>query len=121
MTGDMAVVLGSATVNGATLFAHNGSRPVAARHRIVLEPGRTSYDNAVQFGAIKVPPARQTWTVLGLQLEDGWGYLHGVNEHGVVAGVTSWDTAVESTAPGLTGTDLVRLALERAHSARQAV
>src|SRR5262249_26386454 len=45
----------------------------------------------------------------------------GVNEHGVAMGLTPIRARLRSEQPGLTGTDLVRLCLERAGSTRQAV
>src|SRR5205807_8816298 len=65
--------------------------------------------------------ARRTWTVLASQPGHAWGYTHGVNEKGVAAGSTPIDTRLECDGPGLSGLDLVRLALERGGSARQAV
>jgi secernin len=64
---------------------------------------------------------RHTNTVLAGRSPGLWGYHQGVNEHGVAVGVTSIRTKLKNDQPGLAGTDLVRLALERAASARQAV
>jgi secernin len=70
---------------------------------------------------IELPQARQTCSVLGGRLNHAWGYVHGVNTHGVAAGCTSLRTRVRLEAPGLTACDLVRLALERGATARQAM
>jgi secernin len=65
--------------------------------------------------------ARETLTTLGLQGLGQWGYLHGVNSCGVAIGCTALRTRLACNAPGLLGIELVRLALERARTARQAV
>jgi secernin len=70
---------------------------------------------------LEVPQARQTFAVLGSQPEGWWGYSHGINEHGLALGCTDLRTKLRRQQPGLAGSDLVRLALERCRSARQAV
>src|SRR5205085_6498552 len=64
---------------------------------------------------------RQSLAPLGCGPNGCWGYQHGINEQQVAAGCASWQTLSRSDTPGLSGTDLVRLMLERAASARQAV
>jgi secernin len=75
----------------------------------------------VQTDAVALPQARRTWTVLAGRCPRQWGYQHGINEHGVSIGLTTIRTKRRETAAALTGPDLVRLGLERAASARQAV
>lgn len=50
-----------------------------------------------------------------------WGAEMGANEHGVVIGNEAVFTTAQSTEPALLGMDLLRLALERAATAEQAV
>ncbi len=120
---DTLVALPGATAAGATLFAKNSDRErneaqfleltAAARH----EPGallRATY--------ITLPQSPRTHACLLSRPFWMWGAEMGVNEHGVVIG----NEAVHSHIPAprrraLIGMDLVRLGLERAASAGEAV
>lgn len=120
MASDLAVALGKSAVSGTTLFGSNSYAPSAQRLRLV--PGRSHpLDEAVRTGCHKLPQARQTYTVLGTQTDGGWGFGQGLNEHHVALGATRWHSRLPVVEGGLTGSELVRLALERSHSALQAV
>src|SRR5207249_7970283 len=122
MGSDLVVALGRATVNGQTLFGQNCHRP--AGDSIVLRriPGRDfAPDEILKTPHAELPQARRTCTVLGAHWHGDWGYLHGVNEHQVAAGCAAWRSKLAGGGQGLLGTDLVRLVLERAASAGQAV
>jgi secernin len=119
---DMVVALPAATGNGQTLFAANSHRPVDEGQSIRLVPGRTfALGETVQTRFIQLPQVRQTSTVLAAQPAGCWGYLQGINEHRLAVGVSDWQSRLQRRGPGLLGPDLVRLTLERAHSARHAV
>jgi secernin len=119
---DMVVALARATADGQTLFGHNSNRPRGEAQTVVRTPARShAVGEKVRTPALELPQARQTYAVLAGRPAGVWGYQHGVNEHGVCAGVSAVRTRLAAAAPGLSGTDLVRLALERAASARQAV
>jgi secernin len=106
---------------GRTLFAKNSDRPVAEVQLIEgfarRGPGghlHTQYLDLEDPGAVRVVGARPDWL---------WGFEHGLNEHGVAIGnekVWTTDDAA-AAAPALIGMDLVRLGLERAATADQAV
>jgi dipeptidase len=122
MGGDLVAALGRATVDGLTLFGHNSTQAPETCPALCLVPGRAfALGEKVRTTLLELPQVRQTSTVLGSQPHGRWGYQHGVNAHGVAVGRAPLPTRLASDGPGLTGTDLVRLALERAHSARQAV
>jgi hypothetical protein len=89
---------------------------------LVREPGRTfAPGETIQAGGRLLPQVRRTWTVLAGRRPAQWGYEHGFNEYGVSVGLTTIRTKRTEGPPTLTGPDLVRLGLERATSARQAV
>jgi dipeptidase len=122
MGGDVVVALGRATVDGHTLFGHNSEQLTRSCQSLQLIRGRPfAVGEKVQTSSLELPQARETWTVLGSRPHGAWGFQHGVNEHGVAAGRASLATRVAVTPGGLRGTDLVRLALERSRTARQAV
>jgi secernin len=103
------------------LFAKNSDRPpdelqlvAAAPRRPAGGSMRTQYLEIPDAGALASVMARPTWL---------WGAEHGVNERRVAVGNERVYTAAPAPrAPGaLIGMDLVRLVLERAGSADEAV
>lgn len=122
MPGDMMVARGSSTVDGSTLFAHNCGKRPGEDFALQLVPGRSfAHGETLQGQFVRLPQVRQTLTVLGTQPAGGWGYDHGINGAGVAIGRTSHQSKLIAGGPVLTGADLVRLALERARTAQQAV
>jgi hypothetical protein len=118
----MVVALARATADGRTLFGCNGNRSAREGQALVRVEGRAyAPGETVRTGQVALPQARQTFGVLAGRRAGMWGYPYGVNEHGVAVGVTAIQTRLAGQREGLTGTDLVRLALERSGSARQAV
>ena len=120
---DCLVALRSATDGSVTLFAKNSDRPPAEQQLVHWSPARRD-DGPLRATHIAVDPfgddtlacvlSRPVW---------GWGAEHGVNEAGVAIGNTTVYTTLDPRgAPvGLTGMDLVRLALERGTTAADAV
>ena len=114
---DTLCVLG----DDATLFAKNSDRPVT-EPQVVEAHGRrtgggrlhTQYLELPDAGAAATMLSRPTWL---------WGAEHGVNEHGVAIGNEMVNTVDDPrhAPPALIGMDLVRLGLERAASADEAL
>lgn len=119
---DMVVALDRATVDGHALFGHNSTRAAGEGQALVRTPGRDFAPGEKVCGlGVTLPQVRHTATVLASRCEGLWGYPHGINEHGVALGITAIRMKLAAEEPRLSGPDLVRLALERATSARQAV
>lgn len=122
MASDMVVALGPATVGGTTLVGINRHGPTRQRVMVSRYAGRScSPDETLPIPQVRLPQARQVFTVLGCQPAGAWGFTHGFNEHHVVVGCAGWRSKLESDTAGLLGTDLVRLVLERSHTAQHAV
>jgi secernin len=119
---DIVVALGRATVEGFTLFGQNSSGRARVSQPLILAPGRGfAPGEKLRADCLEIPQARQTFTVLASQPSGRWGYVHGVNEHGLAAGCTAFPNKLRAEAATLSGTDLVRLVLERCRTAVQAV
>ncbi|MBI4935802.1 MAG: C69 family dipeptidase [Actinobacteria bacterium] len=120
---DVLVALAPVTAAGVTLFAKNSDRPPAERQIVEWSPPRTDH-GPLRATHIEVEPCdASTLACVLSRPEWGWGAEHGVNEAGVAVGNTTVYTTLDPRgAPvGLTGMDIVRLALERASTAAAAV
>jgi secernin len=122
MMNDMVVALARATADGHTLFGHNSNHRRGRGAALVrTAPRDHAPGEMVQATHLLVPQARHTHGVLAGQTGGGFGYQHGVNDRGVAVAWTAIRTRLLEDSPCLTGPDLVRLTLERAGSALQAV
>lgn len=106
---------------GRTLFGKNSDRPVAEAQVVEGYPARaassslrTQYLALDDPGALALLGSRPTWL---------WGLEHGVSEARVAIGNEKVWTVDDPHAapPALIGMDLVRLGLERGHSADDAL
>ena len=119
---DSLVVLGGASADGAVLFAKNSDRPAGECQPLVqIAAARHSPGAQLRCQYLEIPQVAATARVIGSRPHWLWGFEHGLNEHGVAIGnhtVFSKDVLADR---GLIGMDLVRLGLERARTAQQAV
>ncbi len=122
MGSDMVVALGRATVDGDTLFGHNAEASESACCRLDFIAGRSfAPGEVVRTRSLEIPQVRQTNTVAGTRVGRGWGLENGINHQGVAAGCTCYRHKLHNEQPGLSGPELVRLVLERSHSASHGV
>lgn len=118
---DTMVALPGATARGIVLFAKNSDRDPNEAQVLTYVPRTQHPEGAVvRCTNMEVPQVRETYAVLLSRPFWMWGCEMGVNEHGVVMG----NEAVFTREPyekrsGLLGMDMMRLALERAATARE--
>jgi secernin len=119
---DSLVALGSATADGAALFAKNSDRPAAECQPLVqVAAKRHAPGTRLRCQYIEIPQVSETARVIGSRPHWLWGFEHGLNEHGVAIGNHTVFSKDPLSGHGLIGMDLVRLGLERGRSAAQAV
>ena len=107
---------------GRVLFAKNSDRDANEAQFLQWLP-QCSYPIGQKLKCtwIEIPQVRQTHAILISRPFWIWGAEMGANEHGVVIGNEAVFTREPLTKKGLVGMDLLRLALERAATAQQAV
>jgi len=103
-----------------SIFAKNSDRSPNEAQVLEYHPARQGLRGDVKCTYISVPEAAQTNAVLLSRPEWMWGAEMGVNEHGLCIGNEAVFTRGAYGKSGLTGMDLLRLALERCATADEA-
>jgi len=120
---DTLVALAPATAAGVTLFAKNSDRPPGEPQDLEWLAPRQDREAIWTTHIAVAPHPHHTLGALVSRPRWSWGVEHGVNEAGVAIGNEAIYTTLDprTAPPALTGLDLVRLCLERAASAAEAV
>jgi len=130
---DTFVALPDVTADGSMLLAKNSDRPAGECQPLRYWPRRqSSATSAVRLAYLDIPDVEQSWAHLGSSPYWCWGHELGLNEWGVGIGneaLFTRDLAEHVThsrhgqppPAGILGMELVRLGLERATTAQEAV
>ncbi|MBX2970463.1 MAG: C69 family dipeptidase [Cyclobacteriaceae bacterium] len=120
---DTFIALPSATRDSTLLFSKNSDREPDEAQAIVHVPHQIHAEANVRCTYISIPQVAETYECIISKPFQMRGAEMGVNEHGVVIGNEAVFTKVkfEKHNNGLTGMDMLRLALERCTSSREAI
>ncbi len=120
---DTLVATGEATADGTVILAKNSDRQPNEAHVLAHLPRAHHQAGAtVQCTYIEVPQVEEAYEVLLSKPFWIWGCEMGANECGVAIGNEAvWTKEPYQKEGGLIGMDLLRLALERADTARRAL
>jgi dipeptidase len=120
---DSFIVAPARSSSGAMLFAKNSDRERNEAQALEFHPAAAHAPGAaLKCTYITIPQAAHTHAVILSRPCWMWGAEMGANEHGVVIGNEAMHAVTgPPEAEALTGMDLLRLALERASSAKAAV
>lgn len=105
---------------GRSFFAKNSDRSPNEVQILEYIPGKQGLTGNVDCTYISIPQSETTYTVLLSRPEWMWGAEMGVNEFGLTIGNEAVFTKGAYGKTGLTGMDMVRLALERSRTAKEA-
>ncbi len=119
---DTLCALPGSTKDGHTLLAKNSDRSPNEPHVLRFVPALQHAPNStVRCTYISIPQAERTYATLLFKPDWIWGAEMGVNEHGVAIGNEAVFTKAKIGPDALLGMDLLRLGLERAKTAEEAV
>ena len=120
---DTVVATAEVTADGVTVFGKNSDRePNEAHHLLHIPTTNHLLGSRVKCTYIDIPQVNHTYAVLLAKPFWIWGTEMGANEHGVVIGNEAVFTKVPyEKENALIGMDFLRLSLERASTAREAV
>lgn len=109
--------------NGHAIFAKNSDREPNEAQQIVRYPRQTRSDKKIKTTFITVDCPEIAFEVIVSKPFQMWGAEMGINEYSVVIGNEAVFTKIKLSKKntGLTGMDMLRLALEQAQSASEAV
>ena len=118
---DILVATPRATREGVMIFAKNSDREPNEAQVLEFIPRRRFEGEYVELTNTRFPSVRETYAVLIVRPWWIYGAEMGVNEYGLAIGNVAVFTKEPYVEKGLLGMDMLRLALERTRTAREAL
>lgn len=120
---DTFVALPSFTASGAMILGKNSDREPNEAQGILRIPRLSHTEKTLRCTYIRIPQVETTYGMILSKPFQMWGAEMGVNEFGVAIGNEAVFTKAkfDKSNEGLTGMDLLRLALERSKTAKEAL
>ncbi|HKQ09270.1 MAG TPA: C69 family dipeptidase [Blastocatellia bacterium] len=109
------------TADGALWFAKNSDREPGEAQLVEHLPALSQKSARLQCTYLEIPQVLRTHEIVISRPFWMWGAEMGANEHGLAIGNEAVFTKLPYAKVGLTGMDLLRLALERSATARAAL
>lgn len=120
---DTFALSASRYTGGRNILCKNSDRPLGEAQPLVFFPA-ADYPAGTELRCthLTIPQIGHTYAVVGCKPYWIWGFEMGYNEHGLVIGnEAEFSRCDAETEEGLLGMDILRLALERAKTAREGV
>lgn len=120
---DTFIALPNFTKNGSMIFGKNSDREPNEAQDIVHFSAKKNLEKTVKCTYIEIPQVEITHEIILSKPFWMWGAEMGVNEYGLVIGNEAVFTKIKfkKSNKGLSGMDLLRLALERTKTAKDAL
>ncbi len=111
------------TSDGIMIFGKNSDREPNEAQALVRIPAAKQKEKKVRVTYIEIPQVKKTSEIILSKPFEMWGAEMGANEHGLCIGNEALFTKIkfQQTNTGLTGMDMLRLALERTDTASSAL
>ena len=108
---------------GQNILAKNSDRPTGEPQPLCFYEAKEYPEGAIlRTTYLDIPQVRKTYAVVGSRPYWIWGFEMGYNEKGLIIGnEAEWSRMEAEAEDGLLGMDLLRLGLERAATAREAI
>jgi len=119
---DTFIALGNATKDGSVIFGKNSDRLISEAQLITFQSkNKYSPGEMLKCSHIEIPQVSETASIILSQPYWMWGAEMGANEYDVVIGNEAIATKEPLDDKGLLGMHILRLGLERAKNARDAL
>ncbi|MBX2843260.1 MAG: C69 family dipeptidase [Flammeovirgaceae bacterium] len=120
---DIYIAVPEVTKNGNMIFGKNSGREPNEAQAIIRVPAMDQDDEMLECTYIKIPQVKTTYEILLSKPFQMWGAEMGTNEFGLTIGTEAVFSKVKPSKEntGLTGMDMLRIALERCKAADEAL